>query len=112
MQRLIAANTLKCAALAHDAQQFDLRARIDLGDFVEENRAAVGLLEPANAPFVCAGERAFLVTKQLALQKLRRKRRAMHRHKFRFVAAAQIMNGVCSQFLACSAFAFDQHIGS
>ena len=110
MQCLIAANTLKCAVFAHDAQQFDLRARIDLSDFVEENRAAVGLLEPADAPFVCACERAFLMTEQLALEKLWRKRCAMHRHKFRFVAAAQIMNGVRSQFLARPAFAFDQHI--
>jgi FixJ family two-component response regulator len=62
VQRLIAANSLECAALAHDAQQFDLSARVDLSHFVEENRAPVGLLEPADAPFVCAGERAFLVT--------------------------------------------------
>jgi len=48
---LIAANTLKRAILAHDAQQFDLGARVDLGHFVEENRAAVGLLEPADASF-------------------------------------------------------------
>src|SRR5207248_6818651 len=105
MQSLIAANTLKCAVFANDAQQFDLRARIDLSDFVEENRAAVGLLEPADAPFVRASERAFLVTEQLALQKLWRQRRAMHRHKFRFVAPAQVANGMRSQFLPCPAFA-------
>jgi hypothetical protein len=62
MQRLIAANTLECAALAHDAQQFNLSARIDLSDFVEENRAAVRLLEPTDAPFVRACERTFLMT--------------------------------------------------
>jgi len=111
VQCLIAANTLKCAVLAHDTKQFDLRARIDLSDFVEENRAAVGLLEPTDAPFIRACERAFLMAEQLAFEKLGRKRRAMHRHKFRFVAAAQIMNGVCSQLLARPAFAFDEHIG-
>jgi len=39
-----------------------LRARIDLSDFVEENRAAVRLLEPTDAPFVRTCKRAFLVT--------------------------------------------------
>ena len=62
VQGLIAADPLKCAVLAHDTKQFDLGARVDLGHFVEENRATVGLLEPADSPFVCACERAFLVT--------------------------------------------------
>ena len=46
----------------HDTQQLHLRARIDLRNFIQENRAAVGLLEPADAPFVCACERPFFVT--------------------------------------------------
>jgi hypothetical protein len=33
-QRLIAADSLECSFLTHDAQQFDLRARVDLRDFV------------------------------------------------------------------------------
>jgi hypothetical protein len=39
-----------------------LGARIDLSHFVEENSAAIGLLESADSPFICAGESAFLVT--------------------------------------------------
>src|SRR5437868_5193947 len=46
-QRLIAADALEVALFAHDAQQFDLGARIDLGNFIEKNGAAVRLLEPA-----------------------------------------------------------------
>ena len=60
-QRLIAADPFERAFLADHAQQFDLCARIDLGDFVEEKRAAVRPLESADAPFVRAGKRAFLV---------------------------------------------------
>ena len=60
-QRLIAANPFESAFLTNHAQQFDLSARIDLGYFVEENRAAVRLLKSADAPFVRAGECAFLV---------------------------------------------------
>ena len=88
VQRLIAANALKCAVLTHDAKQFHLSARIDLGHFIEENRAAVGLLESADAPLICAGERAFLVSEQLAFQKLWRKRRTMHRYELRLIAPA------------------------
>ena len=36
--------------LLHHAQQADLRGECELADFVEEQRAAVGLLEPALAP--------------------------------------------------------------
>src|SRR5437899_11872008 len=59
-QCLITAHPLESALLADHAQQFDLRARIDLRDFVEENRAPTCLLEPANSPFLRASERYFL----------------------------------------------------
>ena len=65
---------------------------IDLRDFIEEKCAAIGLLKPADAPFVGTGECAFLVPEQFALEKLRRKRGAMYNHKFRFVPPAQIVN--------------------
>ena len=37
-------------AVLHDAQQAHLRGERQLADFVEEQGAAVGLLEPALAP--------------------------------------------------------------
>ena len=83
---------------------------IDLADFVQENGAAVGLLEPSDPAFVRAGERAAFVAEQFALEQLRRERRAMHRDEFGFVPAAQIVNRVSDQFLAGAAFAFDQDI--
>src|SRR6266516_5247830 len=94
-QRLVAADALEGALLAHDAQQFDLRARVNLAHFVEKNRAAVGLLEPADAAFMRPGECALLMSEQFALEQLRCERGTMHRHTFRLVAAAQMMDRVC-----------------
>ena len=109
-QSLIAADALEGALLADHAQQFYLRARVDLADFIEKNCAAVRLLEPSDAPLVRAGERAALVPEQFALEQLRRERRAMHRHEFRLVPPAQVMDRVRRQLLAGAAFALDQNI--
>ena len=43
---------------AQKTQQLDLDGRVNLADFVQEQRAALGLLETADAPFMGAGERA------------------------------------------------------
>ena len=51
-----------------NAQEFRLRARADLADFVEENGPAMGDLEQARLGAIRAGERAALVSEQLALQ--------------------------------------------
>ena len=40
-------------------QQLDLNGLIDLANLIEEQRAAIGLFEAADAAFVRAGERAF-----------------------------------------------------
>ncbi len=47
---LVAADPLD-GLLAQRAQKFHLRRRVDLADLIEENRAVVGLLEAADAPF-------------------------------------------------------------
>jgi hypothetical protein len=43
------------------AQQFSLQAHVHLGNFVEQQRATIGLLELADAAPERAGEGAFLV---------------------------------------------------
>ena len=50
----------------------------ELADLVEEERAAVGLLEPALAPRRGAGERALLVAEELGVDQLRGNRAAVH----------------------------------
>ena len=57
-----------------------------VADFVEEQRAAVGLLEAADALLVGAREGALLVAEQLGLEQVLLQRRAVHLHE---VAAAR-----------------------
>ena len=67
--RLARAQALELAALQH-AQQLHLAGRREVADLVEEQRAAVGGLEAADAPLGGAGVGARLGAEQLALQQL------------------------------------------
>ena len=64
---LIATHAFELAFLQH-AQELHLGRRRDVADFVEEQRAAVGLLEATLASAIRAGVRAALVAEQLALE--------------------------------------------
>ena len=64
---VLAADPLKGAGF-EDAEQLGLDAQADVRDFVEEEGAAVGAFEAAGALCGGAGERAFLMPKQFALQ--------------------------------------------
>ncbi|MNZ95045.1 hypothetical protein D3C78_1141740 [compost metagenome] len=52
--------------LLQQAQQFDLHIQAHAFDFIEEQRAAIGEFELADAAFLRAGEGAGLVAEQLA----------------------------------------------
>jgi hypothetical protein len=56
-------------ALLDGAEQLGLQPHVHLADLVEQQRAAVRLLELADAPGQRAGEGALLVPEQLALQR-------------------------------------------
>jgi hypothetical protein len=55
-------------AFLQGPQQLDLEGRRGVADFVEEQRAAVGLLEKADAIFMGAGECALLVAEELGFE--------------------------------------------
>src|SRR4029078_3005184 len=74
---LEAADALELALLDR-AQELDLHLDRDLADLVEEQRAAVGELEPAGLARRRAGERALLVAEQLGLHQRLGDRRAVH----------------------------------
>ena len=76
-----------------------------VADFVEEQRAAVGLLELADPPAVGAGERPALVAEQLAFQQRLRDGRAVDRQERAATAAAMVVDGAGDQFLAGAALA-------
>ena len=55
LDRLATADTFD-GLLAESAEQFDLRAGVDLADFIEEQRATIRLLEAADTELLSAGE--------------------------------------------------------
>ena len=61
--------------LLQDAQQLRLELERNVADLVEEERAAVGELEPPDLLRDRAGERAALVPEELALEQARRESR-------------------------------------
>jgi hypothetical protein len=93
------------------AQHLGLRREIHVADLVEEQRAAVGLLEEAALSPLRASERAALVTEQLALDQLTRDGRAVHFDERRVFARAQPVNGAADQLLASAGFTGDEHTG-
>ncbi len=70
LQELIAAHALEGALFADHAEQFHLRALVDLADLIEKNRAAVRLLEPADAALVRAGKCAAFVPEKFAFEQV------------------------------------------
>ena len=74
--RLRAADPLEGHLLEH-AEQLGLDLEVDVADLVEEERAAVGLLEPADPVAIGPGEGPLDVAEQLALQQALRQRGAV-----------------------------------
>ena len=52
-------------------QKFDLSLQRDIADFVQKQRPAMSHFEPTHSVFVSAGEGAFYVSKEFALQQAR-----------------------------------------
>ena len=95
--------------LLQDAQDLGLRVGAHVADFVEEQRAAVGLLEAADALLVGAGERALLVTEQLGLEQVLLQRRAVHLDEVARRAMRVVVDRAGDELLAGAGLAADQH---
>ena len=87
-----AAQALELLLLQH-AQELRLQLERDVADLVEEQRAAIGQLEPADLLRDGAGEGALLVAEELALEQPRRNRGAVELDERPRAAAAQVVNG-------------------
>jgi hypothetical protein len=91
-------------------QDFRLKRRGHVADFVQEKRAFLALLEFADAPPRGARERTGLVSEEFAFQKLFRDRRTVDGQK-RFVCpCAMRIQGACDKFLSRAALPNDQDI--
>src|SRR5450631_2832369 len=79
-QRRVAAYAIVFTVGQH-AQKPDLQVRRHVADFIEEKRAAVGLLEASATRALRPGECAALVSEELRFQKVLRYRRGIDRHE-------------------------------
>ncbi len=95
--------------LLQHAQNFGLNRRAHIADFVEEQAAAVGLLESADALPIGAGEGALLVTEELGLEQGLRQRGAVHLDEVARGAQRVVMDRAGDQLLAGSRLAANQH---
>ena len=109
LDALRAAHPLETPFLQH-AQQLGLHRRRDVADLVEEQRAAVGLLETALALADGPGERAFLVAEQLTFQKGFREGGAVDGHELAGTERGRgVVDGAGDLLLAGPGLALDQH---
>ena len=108
LDRLVAADALESSVLQH-AQHFGLGQRRHVADFVEEEGAAVALLELADPLAVGAGEGALLVAEQLAFQQGLGNGGAVDGQERPGGPAAVLVDGPGDQLLAGAALAQDQH---
>ncbi len=106
--RRLAADAEEFAFREH-AQQPRLKSERHVADLVQEQRAAVRLLEPADPPLGRARERAFLVTEELRLEQLRGDRRRVQRDERRVRARRVVVQGPRDELLAGARFAGNQH---
>ena len=95
--------------LLQHAQNLGLNRGAHVADFVEEQAAAVGLLEAADALAIGAGEGALLVSEQLRLEQRLGKRRAVHLDEVPRRAMRVVMDRAGDELLAGARFAADQH---
>ena len=106
---LIGAQSLKLLLLQHP-QQFHLLGQGHAFDFIEKQRAAIGVFKLADTFTRGAGERAALMAEQFRLEQLLGNRRAIERHE-RFVRARpEVVQAAGDQLFAAAGFTTDQYV--
>src|SRR5690606_24943019 len=105
---LVPADAIEVAFGEH-AQQARLHLRRHVADLVEEQRAAVGLLEASATLLLRPGERAALVAEQLGLEEVPRDRRHVERDEWLGRAGTVPVQRARDELLAGAGFTGDQH---
>src|SRR5690606_680233 len=95
--------------LLKNAEQLDLHIEAHVPDLVEKERAALGKLEASDSGADRSGERALLVTEQLALEQLARDRAAVDGDERRVTASGKLVDPPRDELLAAAGLALDQH---
>src|SRR4030095_15529592 len=105
-----ASQPLEFSLLEH-TQQLGVQLDGNIPDLVEEYLAAVRQLEAADALCDGAGERAFLVTEQLAFKQACRYGRAVYFHQSPFAAEPQMVERAGNQLLTRTRFSHKKKCG-
>ena len=105
---LAAADTFDLAFL-DDTQQLGLQADLHFGNFVEQQRAVLGLFELTRVGGASPGKSPFFMAEQHGFEHVLRNRCAVDRNK-RFVLARRMFVQItCDNLLAATAFTADHH---
>src|SRR5205814_9939602 len=91
------------------ARHVGRRLRAPVADFVEDDRAAVSLLDFADLLLGGAGERPLFMAEELGLDQLLGDRRAIHLDESLAAAQAVAMDRTRDQLLADAALAVNEH---
>ena len=94
--------------LLQDSQVLRLQFKRNIADLIQKQRSLVRQFESANSLGYGAGERTFLMPKQLAFEKAERNRSAVHLYKRMTLARAQIVNCASDHLLAGARLTLDQ----
>ena len=108
LDRIVRADAGDLAVLQHP-QQLDLRGQRHVAHLVEKQRAAVGVLELADAVGRGVGEGPLDVAEQLALQNVLAQGGAVQGHEGLVLPRAVLVDGLGDQLLAGAGLALDQH---
>jgi len=108
--RLRRPDPLELAFLQH-AEELGLQLERKVADFVQEDRAAVGQLEPPLPHGRRASECAALVAEQLAFDQRGGQRRAVDANELVSPATAAVVYGAREELLTGAGFAEQQHRG-
>lgn len=92
----------------HDSQERRLGVERHVPDLVQEDGPVVGLLELADPALRCAGERALLMTEELAFDQGLGERRAVDRYERAAAPGTVMVDEAGDLFLARAAFAEKQ----
>ena len=104
------ADPLQFAGFKH-AQQLGLLAQGNVGDFIEEERAAVGQFEAADAVGARIGECAFDVAEYLAFEGAFRQPAGIDGHQRHARARRSGVQQLGDDLFAGAVFAGDEHVG-
>src|SRR6185437_2907777 len=88
-------------------QQLHLSPRLELAHFVQEHGSPIGEFEEARLLRIRAAERAFFVSKKLALDQMLRQCSAVHIYPGLTAAQRLLMNGAGDNLLAAAGLAGD-----